>query len=471
MFKQYHRFKIILMATDAIITVGLLAVLVEYGGSLPWMGAGSGRIAHEWLVYAIVGLLWHGLFATAGVYELRKIPDFTSQAGSLASSHVLAVLMLTGFFYFTFSGISRSIVICFAVTDYFAMLLPRYLVRLYLKHGRGALARPRMLIVGTSESALYLAQTIIDEHAAAFDLVGFADNDPPTDRRLPAAVIGSIEDVPRLVTDNAVAIVVVAFPENRWAEARPVVEKLESLPVRIYVLPDVLDLALVRSDVERIGELVVIGLREPVLDGHRRVVKRIMDLTMSLMVLLIAWPLFLIIWIAVKVDSSGPGVFVAKRVGQNGKVFDLYKFRTMITGAENVQVEAAKAPAVTKEEACQAVYKTKDDPRVTRVGRWLRKTSLDELPQIFNVIKGDMSLVGPRPEQPFLTECYDHWQWQRLLVPPGVTGWWQVSGRSDLPMHLNAQYDVYYVRNYSVWLDLKILFTTIGVVLRGKGAY
>jgi exopolysaccharide biosynthesis polyprenyl glycosylphosphotransferase len=471
MFKQYHRFKLILMGADVIITVGVLALLMKYGGSLPWVEARSGGTAHEWVVYSVVGLLWHGLFAIAGVYDQRKIPDLTSQLGMLTSCHVLAVLMLTGFLYFTFSDISRAVVIYFSIVDYFAMLLLRYAVSLYLKRRRGGLSRARVLIVGTSESAMYLGQTIIAEHAPVSELVGFADEGPPASQWLPAPMIGSIGDVPKLVRDNAVEIVVVAFSEDRGAEARAVVETLESLPVRVYVLPDVLGLALVKSDVERIGQLVVIGVREPVIEGHRRITKRIMDLTLGILVLLVAWPLLLIIWIAVRRDSPGPGIFVAKRVGQNGKIFDLYKFRTMVAGKENAQVEAAKAPTITKEEACGMVYKVEDDPRITRVGRWLRKTSLDELPQLFNVIKGEMSLVGPRPEQPFLTECYDHWQWQRLLVPPGVTGWWQVSGRSDLPMHLNTQFDVYYVRNYSVWLDLKILFKTIGVVLRGKGAY
>ena len=144
----------------------------------------------------------------------------------------------------------------------------------------------------------------------------------------------------------------------------------------------------------------------------------------------------------------------------------MLKFRTMYVNQQHVQ-----APAPSKEELCEIVHKVEHDPRVTRVGRFLRKTSLDELPQLLNVLKGEMSLVGPRPEQPFLTQCYDHWQWQRLSVPPGVTGWWQISGRSDLPMHLNTQYDMYYVRNYSVLLDLKILFKTVGAVLKGKGAY
>jgi lipopolysaccharide/colanic/teichoic acid biosynthesis glycosyltransferase len=119
----------------------------------------------------------------------------------------------------------------------------------------------------------------------------------------------------------------------------------------------------------------------------------------------------------------------------------------------------------------QPVYKRPDDPRVTRVGRILRRISLDELPQLINVLKGEMSLVGPRPEQAFIAEQYRPWQRQRLVVPPGITGWWQVSGRSNLPMHLNTEYDVFYVRNYSIWLDLKILWRTVGAVIRGRGAY
>ncbi|MBI4966216.1 MAG: sugar transferase [Desulfomonile tiedjei] len=471
MFRHYHRFKLMLMAADVVFTVGLLAALTQYGGSLPRIAGRTDSAAPEWFVFLLVGLLWHALFAMMGVYELRKIPDFASQAGSLTSSHALAVLMLTGFFYFTLIEVPRSIVVCFAVADYLALLLPRYFLSLYLKHGQLGADRERVLIVGTSESGLSMAQTIIDKQVPVLKLIGFADNVPPEGRRLSAPVIGGIEDVPRLVQEYSVAVVILAFPENRGIEARSAIERLESLPVRIYILPDVLSLAFAQSEVERIGDLVVIGVREPLIQGHRRVAKRIMDVTLSLLGLVIAWPLFLLIWIAIRLDSPGPVIFVAKRVGLNGKIFDLYKFRTMTAGTENAQADAAKAPTTTKEEACRVVYKTKDDPRITHVGRWLRKTSLDELPQLFNVIKGDMSLVGPRPEQPFLTECYDHWEWQRLLVPPGVTGWWQVSGRGDLPMHLNAQYDIYYVRNYSVWLDLKILFKTIGAVLKGKGAY
>jgi lipopolysaccharide/colanic/teichoic acid biosynthesis glycosyltransferase len=143
----------------------------------------------------------------------------------------------------------------------------------------------------------------------------------------------------------------------------------------------------------------------------------------------------------------------------------MYKFRTMVLGSDKLQ------GATGTDDQGRKIYKIRDDPRITRVGKWLRRTSLDELPQLFNVLKGEMSWVGPRPEQPFITEEYESWQWQRVLVPPGVTGWWQISGRSDLPMHLNTNYDIYYVRNYSIFLDIKILLLTISQVLKGRGSY
>jgi len=173
-----------------------------------------------------------------------------------------------------------------------------------------------------------------------------------------------------------------------------------------------------------------------------------------------------LIALAIKLDSPGPVLFSQERVGENGRRFRMLKFRTMVPDAEHLQAQVTRL-----NDEGHPVYKIRHDPRITRVGRFLRRWSLDELPQLFNVLRGEMSLVDPRPEQVFVVEQYEPWQRQRLAVPPGMTGWWQVSGRSDLPLHLNTQYDLFYIRNYSLWLDLKILWLTIGAVLRGKGAY
>jgi lipopolysaccharide/colanic/teichoic acid biosynthesis glycosyltransferase len=170
--------------------------------------------------------------------------------------------------------------------------------------------------------------------------------------------------------------------------------------------------------------------------------------------------------LAIRLSSPGRALFVQTRVGENGRLFPMLKFRTMRTGAESAQEEVNLLTADG-----QLIHKRPGDPRVTRIGRWLRRYSLDELPQLWNVLVGDMSLVGPRPEMPWLVDRYDSWQRKRFAVPQGLTGWWQITGRSDKPMHLNTEADLYYVYNYSLWLDIAILLRTPLVVLRGEGAF
>ena len=173
-----------------------------------------------------------------------------------------------------------------------------------------------------------------------------------------------------------------------------------------------------------------------------------------------------LIAVLIKLDSPGPVFFKQERVGENGEIFVMYKFRTMSEDAEQRQAEV-----LSENEAGKIIHKMQDDPRLTHVGRVLRRYSLDELPQLVNVLKGEMSLVGPRPEMPWLVDRYDSWQRKRFAVPQGITGWWQINGRSDKPMHLNTEDDLYYVYNYSLWLDMQILLRTPLAVIRGKGAF
>jgi lipopolysaccharide/colanic/teichoic acid biosynthesis glycosyltransferase len=165
-------------------------------------------------------------------------------------------------------------------------------------------------------------------------------------------------------------------------------------------------------------------------------------------------------------EDGSPILFHQKRAGENGRLFDMLKFRTMVKNAEELQSQVEQ-----RDSNGNLIHKTKDDPRVTRMGRFLRRFSLDELPQLFNILAGTMSLVGPRPEMPYLVDKYQPWQRKRFAVPPGLTGWWQVNGRSDKPMHLHTEDDLYYIQNYSIWLDLQIMVRTIWVVLIGKGSY
>ena len=169
-------------------------------------------------------------------------------------------------------------------------------------------------------------------------------------------------------------------------------------------------------------------------------------------------------------EDGAPVLFAHWRVGQRGRLFRCLKFRTMVRRADLVLAEVLEANPSARQE-WERDRKLRDDPRILRIGNFLRQSSLDELPQLFNVLRGEMSLVGPRPEMPYVAAEYEPWQWQRFRVPPGMTGWWQVNGRSDWPMHLHTDDDLYYIQNYSFWLDLRILLKTVGVVFRGHGAY
>jgi exopolysaccharide biosynthesis polyprenyl glycosylphosphotransferase len=196
------------------------------------------------------------------------------------------------------------------------------------------------------------------------------------------------------------------------------------------------------------------------------VIKRAMDLTFGALLIPIAAPMMLGIAALIRLDSPGPIIFSQKRVGRGGKPFLTYKFRSMRVGAESEQTQLYNL-----NEASGPLFKIKNDPRHTRVGRWLRRTSLDELPQIFNVLRGEMSLVGPRPPMIAEVEKYEDWHKKRLDATPGMTGLWQVSGRSELTFDEMVMLDIYYIENWSPWLDLWILFKTVPTVLLARGAY
>ena len=194
--------------------------------------------------------------------------------------------------------------------------------------------------------------------------------------------------------------------------------------------------------------------------------KRAFDICLVLFALIPALPVMGVLALMIFLEDGAPVLFRQKRVGENGRLFEMLKFRTMVRNAEELRPQVEKL-----DEDGNLIHKTRDDPRVTRMGRFLRRFSLDELPQLFNILAGTMSLVGPRPEMPYLVERYQPWQRKRFAVPPGLTGWWQVNGRSDKPMHLHTEDDLYYIQNYSIWLDLQIIVRTIWVVLVGRGSY
>jgi exopolysaccharide biosynthesis polyprenyl glycosylphosphotransferase len=259
---------------------------------------------------------------------------------------------------------------------------------------------------------------------------------------------------------------VIALPSDAHELLNRLITDVQTVPVNIRVLPDYYSLAVFRATVEDFGGLPLINLREPALNPYQRLMKRVLDLTLGSIMMVLGAPVMALVAIAIKIDSPGPALFKQKRVGENGKLFEMFKFRSMDVDAEQRQDQV-----IQETDDGRVIHKQQDDPRITRVGRFIRATSLDELPQLLNVLKGEMSLVGPRPELPWLAERYELWQRKRFAVPQGMTGWWQVNGRSGKLMHEHTEEDLFYIQNYSLLLDLRILYRTIGTVIKRSGAF
>lgn len=295
--------------------------------------------------------------------------------------------------------------------------------------------------------------------------MGFIDDGKNLESPVPN-LLASYEQIRDVVADSSVTDVVIALPDSAYHSMVEIVTRLEDTPVRVWVALGFFDLTLYQTALEDFAGIPMLDLRAPAINEYQLQVKRAFDLVVGSIAVVLTLPLMIISALLIWIQDRGPIIFKQKRVGENGRLFTLYKFRSMVPGAERLS-----ALVEHTDENGNIIHKTRRDPRVTPVGRFLRRTSLDELPQLFNVLEGTMSLVGPRPEIPNLVENYLPWQRKRLTVLPGITGWWQVNGRSDKPMQLHTEDDLYYISNYSIWLDILILIRTIWEVLIGRGSY
>ncbi len=422
-----------------------------------------------WPVYPLALGAWGISLLLLEAYHPQRILRAVDEGWRVVAGSMLAVLIIAGGLYFTYRDVSRFQVIYSYLITTISILFYRAGIRLTFKlfDIKQPLQERRLLVLGAGVLGLRVARAVLNHSRWGYHLVGFLDDDPEKQDWTPEGfngvqVLGTVEQVREIVRSRQVNEIYLALPARAYRRLTNTVAKLQRDAVNIVVVPDYFSLALVNAKAGRLGDLPVIHLRAPVIEGTPRLLKRIFDLGMTSAILLVIWPVLLLIAVLIRLDSPGPVLFHQQRVGENGELFWMYKFRTMVEGAEARQEEVN-----TVDENGNIIHKHKSDPRVTRLGRFLRRTSLDELPQLFNVLKGEMSLVGPRPELPWLVEKYEPWQRKRFAVPQGITGWWQVHKRADSVMHLSTKEDLYYVYNYSLWLDLKILFLTFGALFRG----
>ncbi|WP_346538530.1 sugar transferase [Micromonospora sp. DPT] len=449
-----------------------LAVLVGYaarfgdrvpvGSEIPYVLVAPGLVL-AWLLSLRMLRCYDDRVLGYGADEYRRV--------SAASLRLAGGIAIVG--YIAEADVSRGFLgISFAVGTV-ALEVNRFAARkrLHRARYRGAGWSRRVLVVGDTAHVLELVHTLRREPYAGYQVVGACIPDallaPVPQRLSDVPVVGSLRGIPEAAAAiGADTVAVTASGELTAARLRRLGWQLEGTGVDLVVAPALTDVAGPRIHTRPVAGLPLIHVEAPEFRGARKLVKEFVDRAAAALALLLLLPLGAAVALAIRLDSRGPVLFRQTRVGRGGREFGVLKFRTMVVNADALLDELA-----VRNETDGLMFKMRDDPRVTRVGRLLRKWSLDELPQLVNVLLGQMSLVGPRPPLPSEVARYDGDVARRLLVKPGMTGLWQVSGRSDLSWEDGIRLDLYYVENWSLAADLTILWKTFGAVLRGRGAY
>ena len=454
----------LLLTTLALVVARWLRIVLPYG--LPLDIAGS---TIHWPMLVIVFVIWSVTLGALGVYDPRRFAHWVDELQTVVLAIVLATLVLAGALYFSYRGLSRLLYIYFLALDVCFCCLARAALR-HWRAARRGIQPHRVLIIGAGRVGAQVAFALKRCEWMGIELLGYLDDDPAAAAALHprlGRVLGRLDQASEVIRRHGVHEVVIAMPLEDHHRLTSLVATLQKLPVNIKVVPDYSEIVFFRSTLEQFGGVLFIGLKEPVIGPTDRVIKRTFDLVVSVVGLILLSPWLAIIALWVRFGSPGPVLYHGLRLGEGGRTFRMHKFRTMVQDADHTEDDLVSATT----DGELLFEKRDDDPRVTPVGAFLRRYSLDELPQLANVLMGEMSLVGPRPELPSLVSRYQPWQRKRFGVPQGITGWWQINGRGNKAKYLHVEDDLYYIRNYSLLLDLHILWRTLGAVIKGEGAF
>jgi Undecaprenyl-phosphate galactose phosphotransferase WbaP len=432
-----------------------------------WLG-GVYELGLYWRLWPFL-LLFPASFALMGLYTGagRGIPD---ELRRVTSATTLVYLLLgAGSFLFKESEFySRSVFLVAWLLSLLTVPLARGVVRHLL--ARQAWWGYPVLILGAGQTGQSVAQTLRRLPGIGLKPVAFLDDDLSRHGELLGLpVLGKLELAPQLAQEWGIRHAILAIPKASRARLLEVLERYGSAFPHLTLIPDLFGVASLWVSAQDFGGTLGLEVRHNLLYPGARWLKRLLDLAIVVLGGVLLLPLLLLLALWIGLDSPGPVFFAHQRLGKDGRPFWAWKFRTMVQSAEQVLAQALQNPQLQAE--WQRDHKLKNDPRITRVGRWLRKTSLDELPQLWNVLKGEMSLVGPRPIVQAEVERYGDRYALYSKVLPGITGMWQVSGRNDTSYAERVSLDTYYVRNWSPWLDFYLLARTVWAVLLSRGAY
>ena len=419
-----------------------------------------------WMPFLLLSLRFCGMYDTnTRPRTLDRIPRIFGAV----NAYIISILLIS--FLLNTPVMTRGYIVFFWVSCVLFILAGRTVLQLLLSiAGLSDVVIRDTLIVGSGQVGKEVARKLVKYKAFGLNPVGFIDDDPLyTEFREPELrdlrVLGDFKDFCRILKDFNIEKVVIAFTSATSEQLLDLASKCNERGVECSIVPRLFEVITNEIVVNEIGGIPLIRLREKKIEGISHIIKTVEDYFLTTIILMFTWPLLAASAIAIKLDSPGPVFFRQKRVGKNGKCFNCLKFRSMVENAEEIQDEI-----LDLNEAEGPLFKIKDDPRITRVGKWIRKFSIDELPQLFNVLSGHMSLVGPRPPIPEEVSQYKEWHKQRLNVKPGITGLWQVNGRSNSPYDEMIKYDLYYIERWSSWLDMKIMLRTVSAVFKCDGA-
>lgn len=474
MFQSHSRHPSLLLIAVADALIVVLSLYLAYllrASILPrfsnvWTGRLELYPTFFVLLLGTAPILFAALYFGGG-YDWGRLRSGANVLLAVVKAFALSTMAVFAFAYvLRDQTFSRAIVATYLTLSMLGFFLVRLMARDILRylHSQG-IGLQNALVVGTGpasralidllERRPYLGMRV----AGSVSLPGERDEDPSI------ATLGTVEDLPNLVDSRVVDAVIFGVGLDEASRYDKVIWKLEEVGTTVHLRGDAIGVLLSRTFVGDFEGMPILTLKSTPADPMALALKRILDFSAALFGLLLLSPVFLFTAIAVKLSGKGPVFYHQERVGLSGRLFKMHKFRSMSSDADKRLHEV-----MAHNEMTGPVFKMSNDPRITTVGRWIRKFSVDELPQLWNVLVGEMSLVGPRPPLPKEVELYERWQRRRLSMKPGITCLWQVSGRNDIDFETWMKLDMEYIDNWSLILDLKILFKTVPVVLMAKGA-
>jgi exopolysaccharide biosynthesis polyprenyl glycosylphosphotransferase len=479
MFKKYPKYKFILAFCDFVIIVGtwLAAIRIRFSEL-----SVAELLAHPYaaLQLAIIGgysLLWVVIFQHFHLYKRNLFLSVADQVTAIIKAFVYGLVGLI-FFTFFIKGTdwidSRAVLAIFIGLAFVSITLFRTIIfrRLFAWASEKKILRHRVLIVGSDEKAQMLAAQIGFDESNGFEVVGFADDGLETGERVfeDLYILGPIDSLDEIVERERIEEVIVAKSDIPHDELLDLIDRAKRSSAVVRLVSDLYTIVGEKVLLEEYIGVPIVRVQQNDESVLFAVYKRLFDFVFGVLSLfLLAIPMA-VIAVLIKLTSRGPVLYKHTRIGKDCSPFEFYKFRTMIVNNDDSSHREFVDRLINEEEG-EGIKKITEDPRVTSIGRFLRKTSLDELPQLFNVLQGHMSLVGPRPCLPYELEMYKSWHRRRLSVTPGCTGLWQVSGRSAVGFNDMVILDLFYIENMSPLFDLRIILRTIPVMLLGKGGH